>query len=62
MVLVSTYIHPLFGFSAARWLNIAKVLATVISLVWNFLGFKFFVFKSKEKTPEIPAEEPQQVS
>ena len=53
---------PLFNFSSGQWLNAAKISATVISLVWNFLGFKFFVFKSKEKTPEIPAEEPQQVS
>lgn len=44
VVLISTYIHPLFGFSAARWLNIAKVIASAIALLWNFLGFKFFVF------------------
>ncbi len=47
VILISTYIHPLFGFSPARWLNIAKVLATAIALAWNFLGFKFLVFKSK---------------
>ncbi len=62
VVLVSTYVSPLFNFSPGQWLNAAKISATVISLVWNFLGFKFFVFKSREKTPEIPAEEPQQVS
>jgi putative flippase GtrA len=25
--------------------NVAKVLATLVSLVWNFLGYKIFVFK-----------------
>jgi len=27
------------------WVNVAKVFATGISLVWNFLGYKFIVFK-----------------
>lgn len=45
VIAVSTYIHPLFGFSAERWLNIAKVVASAIALLWNFLGYKFFVFK-----------------
>jgi len=27
------------------WLNIAKVFAIGASMVWNFLGYKFFVFK-----------------
>ena len=26
-------------------LNIAKAMATAVSLVWNFLGYKLFVFK-----------------
>ncbi len=52
VVLVSTYVHPFFGFSAARWLNIAKVIATAISLFWNFIGLKFFVFKAKDMSPD----------
>ena len=31
--------------SANQWLNISKVLATVVSLGWNFLGYKLIVFK-----------------
>jgi putative flippase GtrA len=31
--------------SADQWLNISKVLATLVSLVWNFLGYKLIVFK-----------------
>ncbi len=45
VVFISTYINPFFGLSPERWLNIAKVSATAIALVWNFLGFKFLVFK-----------------
>jgi putative flippase GtrA len=56
VVLISTYVHPLFSFSPERWLNIAKVLATAIALAWNFLGFKFFVFSAKGAAPAIASE------
>lgn len=42
---ITTSIAPLFGLSAVLWANIAKLAATGISLVWNFIGYKFFVFK-----------------
>lgn len=28
-----------------QWANIAKVIATILTAVWNFLGFKLIVFK-----------------
>lgn len=31
--------------SLERWANIGALSATIISLVWNFIGYKFFVFK-----------------
>lgn len=31
--------------SPERWANIGALSATVISLIWNFIGYKFFVFK-----------------
>lgn len=34
-----------FGLSPKLWANVANVGATVIVLMWNFLGYKFFVFK-----------------
>ena len=43
--LVSTNIDPLFGLSQALWVNLAKVVATGVSLVWNFIGYKLIVFK-----------------
>ncbi len=45
VILTTTYISPLGNLSPERWLNIAKVFATLFSLTWNFLGYKFIVFK-----------------
>ncbi len=33
------------GFSPERWANVGALSATFISLIWNFIGYKFFVFK-----------------
>lgn len=42
----TTFITPFFPTNPQTWLNISKILATIVSLVWNFLGFKFLVFKN----------------
>lgn len=42
---ITTSIAPLFGLSAVLWTNVAKLIATGVSLIWNFIGYKFFVFK-----------------
>ncbi len=34
-----------FGLSDVLWANIGAISATVASMVWNFLGYKFVVFK-----------------
>jgi len=41
----TTSLEPMFGVSPQIWANVGKILATGISLVWNFLGYKFIVFK-----------------
>lgn len=43
--LVTSSFAPLFGISPILWANLAKVAATGLSLIWNFVGYKFFVFK-----------------
>lgn len=43
--LIVNVIGPMAGISLTRWANIGAVAAIVISLVWNFVGYKFFVFK-----------------
>jgi putative flippase GtrA len=47
VVFISTYIPPFFNLSPERWLNIAKVVASAVALIWNFIGFKFLVFKKQ---------------
>lgn len=42
---LTTFISPIFGLSKKLWANLAKVLATFVSLVWDFIGYKFIVFK-----------------
>lgn len=42
---ITTYIPAPFGLSAVLWANVAKLMATGFSLVWNFVGYKLFVFK-----------------
>jgi putative flippase GtrA len=36
---------PMFDLSVAQWENIGKLLGTILSLIWNFIGYKIFVFK-----------------
>jgi len=54
--LVSNYISPFLGlgilssrFSQQQiqslWVLFAKAMATGLSLIWNFIGYKFWVFK-----------------
>jgi len=45
VIFTATYVPPFFGLNPQTHLNIAKVIATLLVLVWNFLGFKFLVFK-----------------
>jgi len=47
--LVSTVIKPLLGLPIELWTNAGKVLATVVSLIWNFIGYKLIVFKKKDE-------------
>ncbi|HLC44975.1 MAG: hypothetical protein A2722_01315 [Candidatus Doudnabacteria bacterium RIFCSPHIGHO2_01_FULL_50_11] len=39
------FISPQFGFSEQLWANVAKAGATAVALIWNFVGYKLFVFK-----------------
>jgi len=38
-------IGPQGGLSPERWANVGALAATLISLIWNFVGYKFWVFK-----------------
>lgn len=43
--LVATFVTPFFETSSTLWVNFAKVMATGISLFWNFTGYRIIVFK-----------------
>lgn len=43
--ITSTVITAPFGLDQITWINLGKIIATVFSMVWNFVGYKFFVFK-----------------
>jgi len=38
-------VGPVAGISQALWANVGALSATIVSLLWNFTGYKFFVFK-----------------
>jgi len=42
---VTTFIPPMFGLNEVLWANLAKAISISISLVWNFTGYRMFVFK-----------------
>ncbi|MBC7836222.1 GtrA family protein [Acetobacteraceae bacterium] len=46
MYLLTTLIAPPAGISPALWINIAKLLTAVVSLLWNFSGLHFIVFRT----------------
>ena len=41
------FIKPIAGLNNDQWGIIAAAIASLISLAWNFLGYKFVVFKKK---------------
>jgi len=45
VVFITTHISPPATMSPEVWLNIAKVAATVVNIFFNFVGFKYLVFK-----------------
>lgn len=43
---VINFIKPVGGLTQLSWDNVAAVLATVLNLTWNFVGYKVIVFKN----------------
>ena len=39
------FLGPLLGLSLGTRVDAVKILATFISMIWNFVGYKFIVFK-----------------
>lgn len=43
--LVVNLIGPQFGLSEKIWANVGAIIATFSGMTWNFLGYKFVVFR-----------------
>ena len=44
------YIKPAAGLNYDQWAIGAAVMATIISMAWNFLGYKFIVFENEKNS------------
>lgn len=57
---LTTFVPPVIVSSDTLWANLAKVLATGLSLIWNFLGYKLLVFKESARADvkSAPAQVP----
>jgi putative flippase GtrA len=44
-----TVLHLLIGSSTALAINLEKLVASVISMVWNFVGYRFLAFRAHRK-------------
>lgn len=42
----TTFMTPFFDLSSGAWANLVKIGATFVSMIWNFIGYKFIVFKT----------------
>lgn len=42
---LTSFVSPLFNLSKVLWANFSKAIATCLTLLWNFLCYKFIVFK-----------------
>lgn len=40
-----------FGLAPKIWANVGAIIATLVGMTWNFLGYKFIVFKDKNAKP-----------
>lgn len=41
----SSILGPQFNVPAGLWVKLSVIFAAVVAALWNFLGYKFFVFK-----------------
>ncbi|MBS4014772.1 MAG: GtrA family protein, partial [Bacteroidetes bacterium] len=46
LYILTSFVTPPLALSSVVWANIAKAMATIIILFWNFFVYKIFIFKS----------------
>ncbi len=47
VIILTTYAAPLAAIAPELRLNIAKIIATMVTLLWNFTGYKLVVFRAR---------------
>jgi putative flippase GtrA len=47
--IIFRFISPFAGLGTDQWAIIAAAIATAVSMIWNFLGYKFIVFDAKKQ-------------
>jgi len=45
-------IGPQFNLSEKSWANMGAILASLVGLIWNFIGYNFFVFNTSKILPK----------
>jgi putative flippase GtrA len=45
--LITTHVQPIAGLSATLWLNLSNIVGIGLGLIWNFIGYRTFVFKDR---------------
>ncbi len=51
IVAFTSYLSPMFGINPGAWLNIGKLIATIVGVLIDFLGYKYIVFKTPAEQP-----------
>lgn len=46
---MTKFIAPPFELNITQWANVVKVTGVVISVLWNFIGYKFIVFREEKR-------------
>ena len=44
---VVDFVGPKFGFGDKAWANVAAIASVALVIIWNFTGYKLFVFRKK---------------
>lgn len=45
---VATYTHPVWGVNPKLWPSVAALVGTLFALGFNFIGYKFWVFRHRQ--------------
>jgi len=53
-------VEPIGNLNKDQWTFAAVVVATTVSMIWNFLGYKFIVFDVKKDAPPVQPPETRQ--